>query len=65
MTAPMAAQIYPFSFIKYQFGVNAGVVFNATPNLHFDFDFFRAEAGWWAVNNQPAAKQVLWIATAA
>jgi hypothetical protein len=60
-TMAMANQIYPFSYLKYQFGVNAGIVFNATPNLHFDLDFFRAEAGWWAVNSQPAAKQVLWI----
>jgi hypothetical protein len=60
-TQAMAAQIYSFSYIKDQFGVNAGIVFNATPNLHFDIDFFRAQADWWAVNNIPAAKQVLWI----
>jgi hypothetical protein len=58
---PAARQIFPFSYIKDQFGVNAGIVFNATPNLHFDLDFFRAQADWWAVNNQPAARQVVWI----
>ena len=30
------------------------------PNVHVDLDFFRAEAGWWAVNGL-AAKQVVWV----
>jgi hypothetical protein len=53
-------QILRFSVIKWQHGANAGIVFNVTPNLHFDIDFFRAEADWWAVDQYPGAKQVLW-----
>ena len=56
-----ANRIFPFAFLKYQLGVNAGIVFNATPNLHFDIDFFRAEAAWYSVNGFPAPKQVLWV----
>jgi hypothetical protein len=56
-----AAQIFPFAFIKNQVGVNWGVVYNATPNLHFDLDFFRAEANWYAVNGQRPLQQVVYV----
>jgi hypothetical protein len=50
--------------------VNAGIVYNVTPNLHFDLDFFRAQADWYAVHNEAigapyfAPKQVLWVSNA-
>jgi hypothetical protein len=40
------------SVIKYQMGINGGVVFNVTPNLHFDLEYFRAEAAWWLGEKQ-------------
>ena len=51
-----SAQVFQYTIIKYQMGVNAGIVYNVTPNLHFDLDFFRAEAGWYVVNGLPAAE---------
>jgi hypothetical protein len=61
-TAAMAAQVFPFSVIKYQLGVNGGIVYHATPSLHFDLDFFRAQAGWFDVNGFPGATQVVYVA---
>ena len=55
------ARVFPFSIIKYQMGANAGIVYNWTPNLHFDLDFFRAEAAWYGVNNFEGQKQVVWV----
>jgi hypothetical protein len=40
------------SVIKYQMGINGGVVYNLTPNLHFDLEYFRAEAKWWLGEQQ-------------
>ena len=57
------ARCFPFSVIKYQMGINAGIVFNVTPNLHFDLDFFRAEADGTLVNSA-AQKQVVWVGNA-
>ena len=42
-------------------GANAGIVYNWTPNLHFDLDFFRAEAAWFGANGYPGEKQVVWV----
>ena len=42
----------PNSVIKYQRGYNAGVVFNMTPFVHFDLEYFRAEAAWWLGEHQ-------------
>ncbi len=59
--------VFPFNVLKSRMGVNAGIVYNATPNLHFDLDFFRAEADWYAVNTSStgvafaAPKQVVWV----
>jgi len=44
------------SVIKDQIGYNAGVVYNYTPNVHFDLDFFRAQADWFL-----GEKQVLYV----
>ena len=40
------------SVIKWQMGINAGIVYNVTPNLHFDLEYFRAEARWWLGEQQ-------------
>ena len=40
------------SYIKYQMGINGGVVYNVTPNLHIDLEYFRAEAKWWLGEKQ-------------
>ncbi len=37
---------------KYQTGVNGGVVFNLSPNVHFDLEYFRAQAKWWLGEQQ-------------
>jgi hypothetical protein len=42
----------PNSVIKYQMGTNAGVVFNMTPNVHFDLEYFRAQAAWFRGEKQ-------------
>jgi hypothetical protein len=33
-------------------GTNAGVVFNMTPSVHFDLEYFRAQAAWWLGEKQ-------------
>ncbi len=38
--------------IKYQMGVNAGIVYNMTPNLHWDLEYFRAEDKWFLGEQQ-------------
>ena len=40
------------SVIKYQMGYNAGVVYNFTPNLHLDVEYFHADARWWLGEKQ-------------
>jgi hypothetical protein len=40
------------SVIKYQMGINGGVVYNLSPNLHFDLEYFRAQAGWFLGETQ-------------
>jgi hypothetical protein len=45
-------QVYQVSVIKNQIGINGGVVYNMTPNVHFDLDYFRAEANWYLGENQ-------------
>jgi hypothetical protein len=40
------------SVIRSQMGINGGVVYNATPNLHFDLEYFRAEGKWWLGEKQ-------------
>jgi hypothetical protein len=48
----MQHMIYPNSIIKYQLGINGGVVYHLTPNLHFDLDYFRAQATWYLGEQQ-------------
>jgi len=48
-----------WSVPKYQMGINAGVVFNATPFVHFDIDVFRAEAKWYGANGFAPEQQVV------
>ena len=50
--APTGTDPSPNSVIKYQMGTNAGVVFNMTPNVHFDLEYFRAQAAWWLGEKQ-------------
>ena len=40
------------SVIKYQMGINGGVVYNLTPNVHLDFEYFRAYAKWYLGQTQ-------------
>jgi hypothetical protein len=40
------------SVIKYQMGISAGIVYNLTPNVHLDLDFFRAKAAWFLGETQ-------------
>lgn len=40
------------SVLKDQIGINAGVVYHFSENLHFDVDYFRAEANWWLGDKQ-------------
>jgi hypothetical protein len=40
------------SVLKYQMGINAGVVYNVTPNVHLDLEYFRAEAKWFLGESQ-------------
>ena len=44
--------VIPHSIIKYQMGINAGVVYNVTPFVHFDLDYFRAKAAWFLGESQ-------------
>jgi hypothetical protein len=39
-------QIIPHSVLRYQLGVDGGVVYNVSPAFHLDLDYFRAEAAW-------------------
>ena len=41
-------------------GINGGIVYNATPFVHFDVDAFRAQAQWYGANGFAAEKQVVW-----
>ena len=56
-----ASLAYKYNFLKDQIGFNAGIVYNVTPSLHFDLDFFRAQADWFGANNFPGQKQVVWV----
>jgi hypothetical protein len=49
---PTGTDPSPNSVIKYQMGTNAGVVFNMTPSVHFDLEYFRAQAAWWLGEKQ-------------
>ena len=40
------------SVLKHVMGINAGVVYNMTPNVHFDLEYFRAEAAWFLGEKQ-------------
>jgi Gram-negative porin len=40
------------SVLKHQMGINAGLVYNMTPNVHFDLEYFRAEATWFLGEKQ-------------
>jgi hypothetical protein len=40
------------SVLKQQMGINAGIVFNVTPNVHLDLEYFRAAAEWWLGESQ-------------
>jgi len=40
------------SAIKYQMGANGGVVYNLTPQIHFDLDYFWARAKWFLGEKQ-------------
>jgi predicted porin len=57
----MARQVFKYTIIKDQIGVNAGIVYHVTPNLHANLDFFRAQADWFAVNGFAGQKQVVWV----
>jgi predicted porin len=59
-----AALVLPFSVPKDQMGVNAGIVYHMTPALHWDLDFFRAQADWYGVNGFGDHKQVVWVGNA-
>jgi hypothetical protein len=55
------AQVLVWSVLKYQMGINGGIVYNVSPNLHLDLDFFRAEADWFGVNGFAGQKQVVYV----
>ncbi|MBN2573529.1 MAG: porin [Deltaproteobacteria bacterium] len=40
------------SVLKYQMGINGGVVYNVTPNVHVDLEYFLAKAAWWLGETQ-------------
>jgi hypothetical protein len=40
------------SVLKDQMGINAGVVYHFSQELHFDIDYFRADAEWWLGERQ-------------
>ena len=40
------------SNIKYQTGINGGVVYNLAPAVHFDLEYMRADAEWWLGEHQ-------------
>ena len=33
-------------------GINGGIVYNVTPNVHVDLEYFRAAAKWWLGETQ-------------
>jgi hypothetical protein len=33
-------------------GINAGIVYNMTPNVHFDLEYFRAADKWYLGESQ-------------
>jgi hypothetical protein len=35
-----------------------------TPSVHWDLDFFRAQADWYAANGFAGQKQVVWVGNA-
>ena len=54
-----------YSNIKNQIGINGGVVYNLSENLHFDLEYMRAEANWWlgekqVLNNFATGMTVNW-----
>jgi hypothetical protein len=62
------ARVYPFNSLKNRIGINAGIVYHASQFLHFDLDFFRAEADFYNSPNRtssgaafPDMKQVVWV----
>jgi hypothetical protein len=55
----MMNQIYQHSVIKDQIGASLGAVYHYRPFLHFDLDFFRAQADWFL-----GEKQVLYATNA-
>jgi len=40
------------SVLKHQLGINGGIVYNVTPNVHIDLEYFRAEAAWFLGEKQ-------------
>jgi hypothetical protein len=44
--------MYPHSFIKNQMGINGGVVYHVSPNIHVDVDYFRAQSQWYLGEQQ-------------
>jgi hypothetical protein len=40
------------SVLKHQMGVNAGIVYNVSPSLHVDLEYFRSEAKWFLGESQ-------------
>jgi hypothetical protein len=42
----------PPSVVNYQMGINGGVVYNLTPQIHIDADYFRAQAAWYLGEHQ-------------
>jgi hypothetical protein len=57
-----AAQILPFSIIRWQMGINGGVIYHLSPSLHFDLDLVREQADWTPVDGFPGPRQVVYIA---
>ena len=54
-----------YSNIKNQIGINGGVVYNLSENVHFDLEYMRAEAHWWlgekqVLNNFATGMTVNW-----
>jgi hypothetical protein len=40
------------SVLKHQMGINGGIVYNVSPSLHVDLEYFRAEAAWFLGEKQ-------------
>jgi hypothetical protein len=51
-----------WSVPKRQIGMTAGIVYNVSPFVHLDLDFFRAQADWYGANGFPPEKQVVYVA---